>query len=405
MWWANLRSSLWFVPSLVVLAAGGLAVLLIELQPLVGIDLALRWPRLFGAGAEGARGMLTAIASSMITVAGVVFSVTIVVLSLAASQYTSRLLRNFMGSRANQTVLGVFLGIFVYCVIVLRTIRGGDDEFVPSLAVLGAVLLSLVGIGFLVYFIHHLASMIQVTHILDSVREETLAAGRHLFPEADELHDLEDEPGAPPARDTGGAGKVITATRTGFIQAVDLDRLARTAERRRWTVAMLRGVGEFVIRDEGLARVTGSEGTVDEQAVRRAWHVNRTRTVEQDPGFGIRQIVDVALKALSPAINDPTTAIYCLDNLAAIFVALGNRRIAPTHRLHEGRALVLVCGPSYGTLVDEAFGEIGHAARDWPRVLQHLRDICARLAEQTPSAARRQLLRRQVELAAARLVE
>ena len=149
----EIRSSLWFVPGLLVLAALVLAVGLVEIDLQFGDRLGLsRWRPFLDAGAEGARGMLAAIASSMITVAGVAFSVTIVTLSLASTQYTPRILRNFMRDRANQFVLGVFVGIFAYCLVVLRTIRAADEElaaFVPLLAVFFAVLLALVGIGFL----------------------------------------------------------------------------------------------------------------------------------------------------------------------------------------------------------------------------------------------------------------
>ena len=149
--WLDLLGSLWFVPGLMVIAGVAVALLLIELDPMVGRQLADDWPRLFGAGAEGARGMLSAIATSMITVAGVVFSVTIVALSLTASQYSPRVLRNFMSDRPTQVVLGAFVAVFAYCLVVLRTIRGGDEgAFVPSLAVLGGVLMAFVGIGLLI---------------------------------------------------------------------------------------------------------------------------------------------------------------------------------------------------------------------------------------------------------------
>jgi uncharacterized membrane protein len=125
--WQYLWTSLWFLPAALVFSALALAVGLINLDARVDAEVLAAWPRLFGAGASGSRGMLEVIATSMITVAGVVFSITIAVLAQASSQYSPRLLRNFMSDHANQTVLGVFTGIFVYCIVVLRTIRGGDE--------------------------------------------------------------------------------------------------------------------------------------------------------------------------------------------------------------------------------------------------------------------------------------
>ena len=181
--WSNLRSSFWFMPSLIVVVSIVFAVVLIEADSAGSDRWLARWPRLFGAGAEGARGMMSTIAGSMMTVVGVTFSMILVVLALASSQYTSRILRNFMRSRVTQVVLGIFAGIFTYCLIVLRTIRGGDEgAFVPSLAVFFGFVLALGGVGALMFFIHHIASSIQASSIIASVAQETIAAIDRLFP-------------------------------------------------------------------------------------------------------------------------------------------------------------------------------------------------------------------------------
>jgi uncharacterized membrane protein len=177
--WEMLRSSLWFLPALLLILAIVLALSLMTID--ASIDhggLSETLPRVFGAGAEGSREMLSAIATSMITIAVVAFSITIVALSLASSHSTSRILRNFMRDRANQTVLGTFVGIYVYCLIVLRTVRGGDSPFVPSFA----VLLAIVGIGCFIFFIHHIAASIQAESIIKSAADETRLAIDRLFP-------------------------------------------------------------------------------------------------------------------------------------------------------------------------------------------------------------------------------
>lgn len=181
--WETLRSSLWFLPSISVIFAIVLALSLVTIDASIDHEgLRDTLPRVFGAGAEGSREMLSAIATSMITIAGVAFSITIVALSLASSQYTSRILRNFMRDRANQSVLGTFVGIYVYCLVVLRTVRGGDSPFVPSFAVLVAVLLAIVGIGCFIFFIHHIAASIQAESIIKSAADETRQAIDRLFP-------------------------------------------------------------------------------------------------------------------------------------------------------------------------------------------------------------------------------
>src|SRR5665811_997101 len=182
--WSTLRSSFWFVPSLIVVLSVALAVALIEADSTGSDRLLAQWPRLFGAGAQGARAMMSTIAGSMMSVVGVTFSMILVVLALASSQYTSRILRNFMRSRVTQAVLGIFAGIFTYCLIVLRTIRSGDEgAFVPNLAVFFGFVMALVGVGTLMFFIHHIASSIQASSIIASIAEETNATIDLLFPE------------------------------------------------------------------------------------------------------------------------------------------------------------------------------------------------------------------------------
>ena len=181
--WLRLNSSLWFLPTLMVAAAIGLALALIEVGFQGNDALVARWPRVFGVGAEGSRGMLSAIASSMITVTGVTFSITIVALALASSQYTPRILRNFMRNRTNQFVLGFFVGVFAYCLIVLRTIRGPDEgAFIPSLAILVAIVLALASVGVLIVFIHHIAASIQAGNIISAAARETIEGLRKFYP-------------------------------------------------------------------------------------------------------------------------------------------------------------------------------------------------------------------------------
>ena len=300
-----IHSTFWFLPGLIVLGAIALAIGLIEASALVDQRMLAQWPLLFGASAAGSRGLLAAIASSMITVAGVVFSITIVALSLASSQYSSRVLRNFMRDRINQTVLGVFLGIFAYCLVVLRTIRGGDEgAFVPSLAMLLGLILGFVGIAFLVYFIHHIATSIQASQILAAVSEETLTAVGHLFPQG---VGHEESDGAGFELPAGQTWHPVAAAQTGYLQELDTAQLLAFAEQHGTVIRMERAIGEFLIEGIAVVSVLGTTA-LDEKDVRRlasACLVGRQRTMDQDASFGIRQLVDVAMKALSPGSTTP----------------------------------------------------------------------------------------------------
>jgi uncharacterized membrane protein len=402
--WIALGSSLWFVPALLALAGVGLALLLVEADARVPREALLEWPRLFGGGAGGARGMLSAIAGSTVTVVGVTFSITIVALSLASSQYTSRVLRNFMKDGANQFALGVFAGLFAYCLVVLRTIRDTDEgRFVPSLAVLFGVVLALFGVGVLIYFLHHIASSIQASSVVAAVYTDTIKSVDHLFPK--ELGDgAEDEGGAGPGRDPSRANwHALAARATGYVQGVDEDALLAFARKRGAVVRMERGVGEFVVEGAALASVAGVE-SLDESdgaALNDAYALSRFRTVEQDAAFGVRQIVDIALKALSPGVNDTTTAVVCVDYLSAILARVARRRVPARFRYEGGELRVVAKGPTFAALVSEAFDQIRQNARDNPAVLARLLGGIETAAAFTRNEARRAVLREQVELVAA----
>jgi uncharacterized membrane protein len=399
--WQEMRASFWFVPALIVLGAVGLAASLIGLEANIDVQLHKKWPLLFGAGAAGSRGLLTAVASSMITVAGVVFSITIVAFSLTSSQYTSRVLRNFMRDRMNQVVLGVFVGIFLYCLIVLRTIRGGDEgAFVPSLAVLGGLALAFVGTGFLIFFIHHIAMSIQASTIIAAAAEETLAAVDHLFPVR--LSDKPDED-----RNNGSASALgkqpwsaVAAHKTGYIESIDGNTLVALARKQDTVLRMERGIGEFVVEGTPLVSLAGRSEPDDGLAtdLNAVFVIGRHRTVQQDTGFGIRQIVDIAMKALSPGVNDTTTAVMCVDYLGAIIARHADRHIAIPRLQDEDEMRVIVRGPCFESLLAEAFDQIRQNASGNVAVLSRQIQSLEIIAGQTADARRRQALRQQANL-------
>jgi uncharacterized membrane protein len=361
--WGTLRSSFWFLPSLMVAGSAVFAVVLIEADSVVSDRWLSQWPRLFGVGAEGARQMLSTLAGSMMTVMGITFSMTLLALALASSQYTSRILRNFMRDRVTQITLGVFASIFVYCLIVLRTVRGNGviDEFVPGMAVFFALIMSLGGIGILIYFIHHIALSIQASSIIASVAQETNDSIDRLLPakqpqvsEEDEglnqgLESLDERDWYP-----------VPAAESGYIQSVNNAALMDLARDSRSIVRMEHGIGAFVVQDTALVSLAltypPDQKTID--ALNQAFSIDRYRTVDQDPAFGIRQIVDMAIKALSPGVNDTSTAVMCVDYLTSILARLTGRQFPSLHR-YEGETLrVIAMVPSFEGLLADAFDQI-----------------------------------------------
>jgi uncharacterized membrane protein len=390
--WSHLRSSFWFLPSLIFAASIVIAVVLIDADAGRGRELIENWPRLFGSRAAGARGMLSTIAGSMMTVVGVTFSMTLVTLALASSQYTSRILRNFMADRITQIVLGVFGGIFIYCLIVLRTIRGGEEDYVPSIAVLFGVVFAIGGIIMLIFFIHHIASSIQASSIIEAVTKETLSSIDRLLPRTDGGETSASRRRTYPASPrTGDRPQEVPATRIGYIQSIDIEAVLSTAEKHDVIVRLQNGVGEFVVRGATIATIEGREplpkAVLEELA--GAFNIYRFRTVEQDPSFGIRQIVDIALRALSPSVNDTTTAAMCVDYLSAILVQVVNRDFPPCEHHCEGITRVISVEQTFDGLLAHAFDQVRSNARGNLSILLHILEALGRVGARARDQRRR----------------
>jgi len=385
--WATVRDSLWFVPTLAVAAAVVLAVAAIQIPTPSRIEDSMIWRWLFGGGAEGARGVLATIAGSLITVTGVVFSVTIVALQLASSQFTPRVLRGFVSDRLNQAVLGVFIGTFTYTLLVLRSIRSSSEDgrvaFVPQVAVSLAVLLLLVSIGALIAFIDHSAQSIQASTILHRETRRARALVDTLFPEHVGEPDEASADGRESIRLPAEPPAVIAADSSGYVQGIDADALWSGAEGRPLLIRMDIPIGAFVFPGKPLASVWPAHLTDDAviQAVRDSFILGSERTPEQDVEYGLVALADIAVRALSPGINDPTTALHCIDHLTEILAALGSRRRPDPLRTSPDKVTrLLVCDSSFDRATAVAFDQIRHYGASDPTVARALLDAISDLA-------------------------
>lgn len=358
----RLTSTLWFLPALLAVCGVILAFVLVAFDRAIGTKFG-DLPFVFGVEPSGASNVLAIIAGSTITVAGTVYSITIVALTLASTQFSPRILRNFMRDTGNQFVLGVLVGIFAYCIIVLRTIRSGGDEsanFVPTLAVVFGVLLGLFGVGVLIYFIHHVATSIQATSIISNIAEETVCEIEENYRLSYDAKQFDRE-----LLKELSAKKwlKISSNETGYIQNADTDALSGLANRLDLVVQMRRRVGEFTIKGLPLLQIApkNENFTVDEKLIAEfndAYDIGNFRTVEGDVAFGLRQIVDISLKALSPAINDTTTALSCIDYLTAIMVCLAKRQSCPPLYFHKGELRLVINQQRFEDYFDLAFNQI-----------------------------------------------
>jgi uncharacterized membrane protein len=391
----ELQSSLWFVPTLMVVFAIGLAVGLLQLDTALSPEeIGLEWLA-FGGGASAARSILGTIGGSMVGVVGVLFSVTVVALTLAAQQYTPRVLREFTSDRSNQIVFGMFIGTFVYCLMVMRSVRGdGYGDFVPSFAVTGAMILAIVSLGSLIYFIHHVTVSIQVSYLIAQLARETHDSIDRLFPEpvgrdADEVVDANSSSLEP----CPGRQMLVRSPRSGYIQTLDHDALLKYAAERGVVVRLEQRIGEFVSQGMPLAvvwPVDGAGGNAGCEDLADCFAIGSVRTMHQDAEYGVRQILDIAVRALSPSMNDPTTAVTAIDYLGSILHHIGNRDIpSPFRKDNRGRLCVIARGANFETMANLAFNEIRQYAEGSVSVIIRVLQVAAKLASTIQNPHRR----------------
>jgi uncharacterized membrane protein len=268
---------------------------------------------------------------------------------------------------------------------------------VPSLAVLFGLLLAFVGIAVLIYFIHHISVSIQAVNILAEVAAESLKAIEQLFP--DKLRVPEQESGGPP--DPAAVWSPVPAAANGYLQSFDTAAILAFGRSHDAIVRVRIAVGDFAVADSPLAWVT-APALENEQirALAGCFAIGRQRTVEQDLGFGIRQIVDVALKALSPGINETTTAVMSIHYLTAILYRLDDRQISSRHCDEDGALRLIGCGPSYERFVGGAFDQIRQSAAGNVAIVDALLDALDLLAQRSASPKRRKVLVEQIEMVA-----
>lgn len=395
----RLRQNLWFAPTVTFVVSATAALAMVALD-YAHPDLDQRIPLLFRGGPDSGRGVLGAIAGSTITIAGVTFSITMVVLQLTSTQFSPRVLRNFMRDRGNQLVLAAFIGAFTYAIVVLGSIVGEETDigaFVPSAAITGALLLVFVALGMFIYFIHHIATAIQVSHIAASIAHETLATIEAEYPEPFTASAQEAGDPVPDAR-----WERCEAVGSGYLEEVDHAGAVALAAKYDVVVRLEVRPDRWVQRDAPLFSVSPQERLGDELRRRlpEVVSVGEQRSMRHDFGFGIQQLVDIGLRAISPGINDPTTATTCIDRLAEILVAVGRRDLGDgCHRDEAGALRLLMPVPEFGGLVHLAFSQLLHFAADVPSVLEHLALRLATIASAV-HAERHGPLREQAELIA-----
>jgi uncharacterized membrane protein len=398
-----LRGALWFAPTVSVVIAFVVAALLTQIDPQVA-EGSLVASLIYSGGADGARGMLQAVAGSVITVTSLVFSLTVVTLQLASSQFSPRLLRTFLRDPTVQVVLSIFLATFAYSLTVLRSIRGSSgagDDFVPALAVTVAFALVLASVFALVYYISFITEEIRVDTLMRHVELSTRGIIERVYPEPVER----DRPDVP-VPDIPRLATALPCPKSGFLQGVAVESLFQAACEHDVVLRLDSAVGDYVVDGAPLAwawRADDDKPPDDpEELTRRvagAVQIGFERTLQQDVAYGLRQLVDVAAKALSPGVNDPATAVHAIGHLASLLCALARRRVQPLLRC-DGRGTVRVAAdrPDFDDYVDLACGQIRRYGAGEPAVTAALLDLVRQVAACVLTERQRSALEREAQL-------
>ncbi len=401
--WEALRTTFWLVPTVLVVVATLLFVVTFAID-LEAFHHHLTLPYWIRTGsADAGRQVLIAIAAAVITVVGVVFSITILALTLASQQFGPRMMRNFIRDIGNQITLGIFVGTFVYSVLALGSITsspGGD--FVPHLSITVAEGLLLVDLGVLIYFIHHIAKSIQLPEVIAGIARDLSRAIDAEFPVhhagADETTGLASGRSvADLLRLIDERGAVVPSSASGYVQFVGYAQLVDIASHTDSVIRLDHRPGHFIATGRPLATVWpgGAAGQVA-MALSKAHVTGPHRTLMQDPVFAIDQLAEIAIRALSPAVNDTFTALTCIDWLSAGLSQVSARTLSEgVYRDRDGRVRLIETDPSYARMVNRAFDKIRQSSRGMPAVIIRMLDALTSIAAAVVSADQLEVLMRQ----------
>ncbi len=387
---SDLSESFWVFPGLMVLGGILSAIALVRLDRSGAVPQWLLEGWLYDGGPTGARTLLGAVASSTIAVAGTVFSITIAALSLAAGQMGPRLLRNFTRDRGNQFTLGAFLGTFAYALMVLRSVRiGSEGEFTPHLALSVGILLAFICVGTLVWFVGHMAGRINVDTVVDLVSADVNRVIARLTSD-------EELPSPPPASFWREA-RPVPDDRYGYLQQLDEDGLADWAAEHGTAIRLLVRPGHYVFPGAPIALVNPPADGAGE-AIRNATALGPQRMSPADAEYAVRQLVEVAVRALSPGVNDPHTAISVLDHLGNALCQMVPLRLPTGVYLRDDNPVLVVPSVDYEGLVAAMFHMIRQNAAGKPAVLIRIVEVLMAVASCEHDPARLATLQRHADL-------
>ncbi|MFD1064290.1 DUF2254 domain-containing protein [Winogradskyella litorisediminis] len=373
--WSRLTATFWFVPSLVIVIALILVACFLKLDSVVNVPTDGFGRFLFVNSLESARSLLTTISGAMIGVAGTVFSMTLVALSLTSSQLGSRQIKNFMYDRINQVVLGSYISTFVCCIIILNVINKFEgNAYIPYLTIMFATFLAIANVILLIVFIHHIAVSIQADTVVSEISQHLSKSLNTLFPESlgEQAEDDWDDEKFENELQKYKITHNLNSRSSGYIQYIDSQALLEKTKEYDVLLKLDCKPGDYTVKDVQCATIYSNEilGEDDLNNFKKSFVTGDTRTTEQDAEHSIHQLVEIAARALSPGINDPYTAIACVDNLTKSLVYLSKVKFPSKFRLDaEGNLRIVTEILDFEGVLNAAFNQIRQFSKDVPSVV------------------------------------
>lgn len=401
--WDRLRVSFWFAPAIMSILAILLAWAMFWLDGSVPNEKFATSRFVLAGDVDELRSMLVTIATTVLTTAGVVFTLLTLPLSTVAAQYGSRLLRVFLGDRTTQLVLGMFAGTFVYCITAALSIPPIEVEpEAPQLTATVGMFLMIATFATLILLIQHISTMLQAPNIAAAAGEELLGVIRVDNPDEVGGDKKQGKPDKRPAISLVEAdGHPIHAKDVGYIQTIDPEMMLALAHENDLVIRLLRKPGAFVVRGEVVALVWPASKIDEwfERQFQRAYRIGNQRTPTQDVECAVNQLVEMAVRAMSPAINDPFTAMTCLDHIGnglALFVQQGEENLNSYDR--HGRLRLIFEPVTFGVLLEAAFNMLRHASADNAAVLLHIVTILEAVGREAKTPEARRLVVQHIQL-------
>jgi len=401
-YWKELIGTFWFLPIAIITANISVAVLLLNYDSQSSTDYSQSILRYFFIdNIDSAQSILTTIATAMIGVAGTVFSITLVALTLASSQFGPRLIRNFMYDRINQIVLGSYVSLFIYCLIILNSVSESDKfQFVPSFSIFFALIESLVNIIFLIVFIHHISTNIQADKVISRITSKMIENIQNLFPEKLGKKEEQEKINLEEVQKSYTDQVQIKAKNNGFLRYIDGDSLIEKIKKVKGVIKVHYRPGQYILYGSNIAVVyLNDRNSSIEKDCEDLFILGSSRSEQQDAEYSILQMVEIASRAISPGINDPFTAIACINNLAATLNYLCGVNFPSNYRFDdEGELRMVVHSITFGGMLDASFNQIRQFGKAIPSVMIRMVEVLVYLNEIANSDAQKEAIKKHIEM-------